>query len=64
MHFTHVKSLLNASSPNAINRITAVAWSPNSVKCAVATSEKTIYIYNSNGERKDKFAAKNADPKV
>lgn len=42
-------------------RITAMAWSPNSRKMAVVTSDRVVMLFDELGERKDKFAAKPID---
>lgn len=39
-----------------------MAWSPNNLKLAVATSDRQILLYDENGERKDKFSTKPSDP--
>ncbi len=41
-----------------------MAWSPNNAKFAVATYDRVILLYDEQGERRDKFATKPADPKV
>ncbi|XP_071532014.1 intraflagellar transport protein 172 homolog [Panulirus ornatus] len=44
-------------------KITALAWSPNNIKLAVSTAERVILLFDENGERRDKFSTKPADPK-
>lgn len=39
-----------------------MTWSPNQQKLAVATADRTIILYDENGEKRDKFAAKPGDP--
>ena len=39
-----------------------MSWSPNSQKLAVATADRTILLFDENGERKDKFSTKPGDP--
>ena len=46
------------------SKILAVAWSPNNSKLAVCNSERIVYLFNENGEKKDKFPTKPADSKV
>ncbi|KAL1129294.1 hypothetical protein AAG570_013823, partial [Ranatra chinensis] len=44
-------------------RILAIAWSPNNQKLAICNSERTVLLFDENGERKDKFPTKPSDPK-
>jgi hypothetical protein len=60
MQIKHWKSLV--SSTDGINRISALVWSPNHQKLAIATADKVISLYDETGERKDRFATKPADP--
>ena len=62
MQLRHLQTIIGAS--DGPNRITALAWSPNLQKLAVATVDRTIQIFDDQGERKDKFATKPSDPKV
>jgi intraflagellar transport protein 172 len=39
-------------------KVCAVAFSPNSMRLAVATADRYIYLYDDNGEQKDRFASK------
>lgn len=45
-------------------KITAISWSPNNYKLAVATADRVILLFDDQGEKKDKFSTKPADPKV
>lgn len=45
-------------------RVTAVAWAPNNKKLAVCTVDRTVLLYDDQGERRDKFSTKPADPNV
>lgn len=45
-----------------IHRISAMAWSPNNAKFAVATPDRVVLLFNEAGERKDKFTTKPSDP--
>lgn len=38
-----------------------MCWSPNCQKLAVATADRTVLLFDDNGERKDKFSTKPAD---
>lgn len=42
-------------------RICGISWSHNQQRLAVATTDRTILLYDENGEKKDKFATKPAD---
>lgn len=41
-----------------------MAWSPNNMKLAVASSDRTIYLFDENKVRKDKFSTKPVESKV
>jgi hypothetical protein len=47
-----------------IAKVTAVAWSPNNMRLAVVTADRVVHLIDENGERRDKFATKQGDPKV
>ncbi|KAG5668038.1 hypothetical protein PVAND_015995 [Polypedilum vanderplanki] len=58
-----LKYLKTALEPQEhLSRIAGLSWSPNCQKLAVATAERTILIFDENGERRDKFSTKPADP--
>ncbi|CAL4073000.1 unnamed protein product, partial [Meganyctiphanes norvegica] len=59
MNIKHLKNILPPQDGAA--KITAVAWSPNNVKLAVATAERVILLFDETGERRDKFSTKPAD---
>ncbi|CAB3377061.1 Hypothetical predicted protein [Cloeon dipterum] len=61
MRIKFSKTFLTAQ--NHGTKITALAWSPNNLKLAACNSERVILLFDDNGERKDKFATKPADPK-
>lgn len=42
-------------------QIAALAWSPNNHKLAAATSERQIFLFDDNGEKRDHFSTKPAD---
>lgn len=44
-----------------MQKIAALAWSPNSKRYAVATADRVIHLYNENGEKKDKFTTRPAE---
>lgn len=39
-----------------------MVWSPNCLKLAVATADRTVLLFDDNGDRKDKFSTKPSDP--
>jgi len=45
-------------------KICCLAWAPNNNKMAVCTYDRVVLLYDEQGERRDKFATKPADPKV
>ncbi|KAJ3413121.1 hypothetical protein HDV05_008517 [Chytridiales sp. JEL 0842] len=61
MQLRHLKTIVPAA--DAPNRITALAWSLNNQKLAVAGADKVIQLFDETGERKDRFSTKPADPK-
>lgn len=44
-----------------MKKVAAMAWSANSSRYAVATSDKVIMLYDENGDKKDKFTTRPAD---
>jgi intraflagellar transport protein 172 len=62
MQIRHLKTVIAAG--DTPNRVTALAWSSNNQKLAVATSDKMIQLFDDSGERKDKFNIKPGDSKV
>ncbi|KAI8611221.1 hypothetical protein BC830DRAFT_1069003 [Chytriomyces sp. MP71] len=61
MQIRHLKSIVSAAE--APSRISAIAWSLNNQKLAVAGADRVITLYDETGERKDRFSTKPADPK-
>ncbi|XP_059491021.1 intraflagellar transport protein 172 homolog [Neocloeon triangulifer] len=61
MRIKYLKSFLPAQ--NHGSKITALAWSPNNIKLAACNSDRVILLFDDNGDKKDKFATKPADPK-
>ncbi|XP_018399953.1 PREDICTED: intraflagellar transport protein 172 homolog [Cyphomyrmex costatus] len=45
------------------NRVINIAWSPNNLKLAVASSDRSIYLFDENGVKRDRFSTKPVDPK-
>ena len=42
----------------------AIAWAPNNKKFAVCTVDRVVQLYDDQGEKRDKFSTKPADPNV
>jgi len=42
-------------------KVTAIAWSPNHYRLAVATTDRYVTLYDEDGVQRDKFATKPAD---
>ncbi|KAL0119649.1 hypothetical protein PUN28_007825 [Cardiocondyla obscurior] len=45
------------------NRVVSIAWSPNNLKLAVASSDRSIYLFDENGVKRDRFSTKPVDAK-
>ncbi|GBG27682.1 Intraflagellar transport protein 172-like [Hondaea fermentalgiana] len=59
MQLTLMQSLLEPSK-QGMKKVTAMSWSPNNKRLAVVTVDRVVYLYDEQGERKDKFATKAA----
>lgn len=46
------------------NRVVSIAWSPNNLKLAVALADRSIYLFDEAGVKKDRFSTKPVDAKV
>lgn len=46
------------------NRAVSIAWSPNNLKLAVALADRSIYLFDETGVKKDRFSTKPVDSKV
>ena len=44
-----------------MQKISALAWSPDSKKYAVATADRVVHLYDENGQRRDKFTTRPAE---
>lgn len=44
-----------------MQKIAALAWSPNSKRYAVATADRVIHMYDENGDHRDKFNTRPAE---
>ena len=62
MQFKHLKTVL--PPVNQISRVHAIAWSPNNRRLAIADANRFVYLFEENGEKRDRFTTKPADPKV
>lgn len=56
MQLRLLKTIHNHTSN--ISSIRALAWSPNNRRLAIADSANIIYLYDENGEKKEKFTTK------
>ena len=53
---------MNLQPPvDAMQKISAIAWSPNSKRQAVAASDRVIHFYDETGTKRDKFSIRPAD---
>jgi intraflagellar transport protein 172 len=62
MQLRHIKTVISPSDNNG--KITAACWSPNNLRLAAVTTNRVVCLFDENGEQKDKFPTKSADPKV
>jgi len=44
-----------------MQKISALAWSPNGKKLAVSTADRVVHLFDEHGEKKDKFPTKPSD---
>lgn len=51
-------------SQDGAAKVCVITWSPNNQKMAVCTSDRVILLFDEQGEKRDKFSLKPADPKV
>ena len=57
MQVRHVRSVLPATDGPL--KVSAICWSPNSTRLAIATADRVVSLYDENGDqRKDKFSTK------
>ncbi|XP_053107178.1 intraflagellar transport protein 172 homolog isoform X2 [Hemicordylus capensis] len=61
MQLRHVRTLLTPQDGAA--KVTCMAWAPNNTRFAVCTVDRVVLLYDEQGERRDKFSTKPADPK-
>ncbi|WIA40104.1 hypothetical protein OEZ86_013511 [Tetradesmus obliquus] len=60
MHLTHVQTILQPG--DGIHKVSSLAWAPNNSKLAAATADKVVHLFDENGDKRDKFKTKAADP--
>ncbi|XP_046838206.1 intraflagellar transport protein 172 homolog [Vespa crabro] len=51
------------SSHECENKVVSIVWSPNNQKLAVASTDRSIYLFDDNGVKKDRFSTKPVEPK-
>ncbi|CAI2386632.1 unnamed protein product [Moneuplotes crassus] len=57
-----VKYWKNLQSPiDGMQKISAMCWSPDSKRHAVATADRVVQLYDENGEKKDRFGTRPAE---
>jgi len=56
MKLRHMKTLLPPT--DGMCKVTAICFSPNNRRLAVITVERIVYLFDENGERKEKFSTK------
>eukprot|EP00854_Cymbomonas_tetramitiformis_P006568 gene6568-7868_t len=60
MQLRHLKAILPPTE--GISKVTSITWSLNSRRLAVVTQDRIVHLFDENGDRKDKFSTKPADP--
>ncbi|XP_016392956.1 intraflagellar transport protein 172 homolog [Sinocyclocheilus rhinocerous] len=61
MQLKYLKTLLTPQDGAA--KVTCMAWAPNNSKFAVCTIDRVVILYDEQGEKRDRFTTKPADPK-
>ena len=57
-----IKYWKNLQAPiDGMQKISALAWSPNSSRFAVSTADRVVQLYDETGERKDRFSTRAAE---
>ncbi|KAK9829656.1 hypothetical protein WJX72_007146 [[Myrmecia] bisecta] len=59
MQLRHLKAAL--PPVEGVQQVTAIAWSPNNQKLAAVTTDRVVYLFDENGDKKDKFKTKAGD---
>ena len=63
MKLKHVKTIQKArpcDKNGRFQKVTALCFSPNNMRLAVANGDRSISLYDENGEQNDRFATKPA----
>ncbi|KAG1963505.1 intraflagellar transport protein [Pimephales promelas] len=61
MQLKYLKTLLTPQDGAA--KVTCMAWASNNAKFAVCTIDRVVILYDEQGEKRDRFTTKPADPK-
>ena len=61
MQLRHLKTI--HAPQEGIAKVTGITWSSNNRRLAVVTTDRVVHLCDENGERRDKFSTKPADPK-
>mmetsp|Transcript_11730 Transcript_11730/g.22317 ORF Transcript_11730/g.22317 Transcript_11730/m.22317 type:complete len:1744 (-) Transcript_11730:31-5262(-) len=66
MQLRHLKTIHNPAQmvDGTFQKITALAWSPNNLRLAVATIDRYIILYDDKGEQIEKFSTKPGNKKA
>jgi len=59
MQLSHLQTLM--AGGEGINKVTAMCFSPNDKRLAVCLLDRIVYLYDENGERREKFSTKPGD---
>lgn len=62
MQVKHMKAIVPAG--DSLNRITSICWSPNNMRMAAVSTNRTVLLFDENGDQKEKFPTKAQDGKV
>lgn len=60
MRLSHIKTI--HAPQEGIAKVTGISWSANNRRLAIVTTDRVVHICDENGERRDKFSTKPADP--
>jgi len=58
MQLRHLKTLME--SKKSIHKVTSICYSNDNNRIAVVTSDRIVYLFDENGEQKDRFSTKAA----
>jgi intraflagellar transport protein 172 len=64
MQLKPLKTIGQQNPQKISSRVSAICWSPNNRRFAVADCDNMIHLYDDSGERKDKFQTKPSNPQV